>query len=624
MEMAFEAAREEFGAGNLLLQNLTIQEGLILPEEEAQTIQLVGERNERGVVQAIIHSESGDGWKQHFSAELASGLDAVKEHAALDALRPRFNRPVPGTDFYKRLAADGYNFGPGFQSVVGCQILSPNELLTRVELPAGLQATGQASEVHPALLDAVFQPVAYGLIHRDDHVPDTLLLPVFVGSMTLYQSGQTAGWAYSQILEVNEEFIRARGEFFADDGSPILIIEEFVSRRTTQRILRRLLDKRYSDWFYEINWQRQALAEVSVSSQGRLLLLANGDGQEEALLAALHAKGQSVTVVQPTAQGSQQSGPDQWAVAWHERETLAEWLAQWLADSAEPYAGAIVLWGLAEQATQAGEPLAQQARLTGAALNLTQALLKGAPTLLSAEDGPRLLFVTAAGQPAGVALVLSPAAAALAGFAHTVALERPELRPSYVDVEPGADWADQVLAEFAQSGAEDQVALRQDGRYVARLIAAENEPLPLPEGDSFALTFASRGTLENLEIQPVGRPTPGPGQVEIKVRAAGLNFRDVLNVLDMYPGDPGPIGGECAGTVVAVGEGVSELAVGDEVLALVTGCFASYALADANFVFAKPANLSFAEAATIPITFLTAYYGLHELAGIRPEDKVLI
>ncbi|MCB0010220.1 MAG: hypothetical protein KDE04_27330, partial [Anaerolineales bacterium] len=173
-----------------------------------------------------------------------------------------------------------------------------------------------------------------------------------------------------QILEVNEEFIRARGEFFADDGSPILIIEEFVSRRTTQRILRRLLDKRYSDWFYEINWQRQALAETNESSQGRLLLLANGDGQEEALLAALQAKGQSVTVVQSAAQGSQQSGPDQWAVAWHERATLAEWLAQWLADSAEPYAGAIVLWGLAEQATQAGEPLAQQARLTGAALNL--------------------------------------------------------------------------------------------------------------------------------------------------------------------------------------------------------------------------------------------------------------
>ena len=62
----------------------------------------------------------------------------------------------------------------------------------------------------------------------------------------------------------------------------------------------------------------------------------------------------------------------------------------------------------------------------------------------------------------------------------------------------------------------------------------------------------------NSTTWPCGRPCaerPGPGQVEIRVRATGLNFRDVLNVLDLYPGDPGPLGGECAGEIAAVGRG---------------------------------------------------------------------
>ena len=61
----------------------------------------------------------------------------------------------------------------------------------------------------------------------------------------------------------------------------------------------------------------------------------------------------------------------------------------------------------------------------------------------------------------------------------------------------------------------------------------------------------------------MARQQPGPGQVEIRVRATGLNFRDVLNVLDLYPGDPGPLGGECAGEIAAVGAGVERFKPGD-------------------------------------------------------------
>ena len=95
-------------------------------------------------------------------------------------------------------------------------------------------------------------------------------------------------------------------------------------------------------------------------------------------------------------------------------------------------------------------------------------------------------------------------------------------------------------------------------RYVARLVrsvaktAAREAQTPQ---QPVQLTIAARGILDNLELRPTERRAPGSGEVEIRVAAAGLNFRDVLNALGMYPGDPGALGNECAGTIVALRNG---------------------------------------------------------------------
>src|SRR5208337_4449794 len=120
------------------------------------------------------------------------------------------------------------------------------------------------------------------------------------------------------------------------------------------------------------------------------------------------------------------------------------------------------------------------------------------------------------------------------------------------------------------------------------------------------------------------RQPPGPGQVEIKVRATGLNFRDVLNVLNLYPGDPGALGGECAGEIVAVGPGVEHFRPGDAVVGLAPASFASYVTTLAEFVAPKPQHLSFEEAATIPICFLTVEHALRRLGRMQPGERVLI
>ena len=96
-------------------------------------------------------------------------------------------------------------------------------------------------------------------------------------------------------------------------------------------------------------------------------------------------------------------------------------------------------------------------------------------------------------------------------------------------------------------------------------------------------TSASIDSLAGRSRRP--RRLPGPGEVEIAVDATGLNFKDVLNVLGMYPGDPGPLGGECAGRVLAVGAGVDARArPATTVLAVAGGSFASHVVARAELV----------------------------------------
>ncbi len=108
------------------------------------------------------------------------------------------------------------------------------------------------------------------------------------------------------------------------------------------------------------------------------------------------------------------------------------------------------------------------------------------------------------------------------------------------------------------------------------------------------------------------------------MQATGLNFRDVLRVLGIYPDEATPLGNECVGTIVRLGDGVKDLAVGDQVLAIASGSFSTFVTTPADLVIRKPEHLSLEEAATIPIAFLTAHYALNHLARIKAGDRVLI
>jgi NADPH:quinone reductase-like Zn-dependent oxidoreductase/acyl carrier protein len=263
-----------------------------------------------------------------------------------------------------------------------------------------------------------------------------------------------------------------------------------------------------------------------------------------------------------------------------------------------------------------------EAESLGECMRIAQALLR-----LDLEKSPRLWIVTKGAQGPGLSNVSH---STLWGFGRSLAAEHSEMRVVRMDMDPARDaTAEELLRCMRMARTEDELALRGRETYVPRLRHLTRDvfnlkPAASGQESNLRLELKEAGTLEGIESVVVSRHAPGPGEVEIQVHAAGLNFRDVLSVLGMYKGRPGPLGGECAGTIVRVGRGVKSLRPGDEVVALGQGCFATFLTTPADLVWSKPANLSFEAAVTIPIAFLTAWYALKSIADIQPGERVLI
>ncbi|MEW1790823.1 acyltransferase domain-containing protein, partial [Streptomyces albidoflavus] len=177
------------------------------------------------------------------------------------------------------------------------------------------------------------------------------------------------------------------------------------------------------------------------------------------------------------------------------------------------------------------------------------------------------------------------------------------------------------------SGGDAQFVVREGAVLVGRLDRAVTAPSLLPPADGpWRLDSPSRGSLDALTLRPSPEELAEPQerQVRVEVRAAGLNFRDVLNALGMYPGEAGLLGAEAAGFVTAVGPEVTGLSVGDRVMGMVPGGLATETLIDERFLTRVPEEWSDEDAASVPLVFLTAYYALTELAGLSAGERVLI
>ncbi|MEU1806424.1 SDR family NAD(P)-dependent oxidoreductase [Streptomyces sp. NPDC019937] len=598
VEWALRAADE---AGCAVVDELTLRTPLILPESGGLRVQVaVGAADEDGRREMRVHSRpdtgSDDTWRCHADGVLAPspGHPAPEPFGAWP---PPGAEPVDADGFYDRAAADGYAYGTAFQ---GVRTLWRDgvDVLAEVALP---EAAGDRDGfgIHPALLDAVLHPAAL-LTGRPPGQDDDgrMWLPFTWNGVSLWAAGATTVRVRLSPQERNADGERALRVTVADaQGDPVLTVDSLVLRpaRPDQW---RTPGRRGADGLFTLDWIPLPGAPESVADGGDWVVLGPADWDTEGAvrhpdLASLLAAADggrplpsvALTGVPPAPAATPAEGM---AAVQRMVSLLREWLA---------------------------EPRLADARLV---VVTRGAVAAGAPD----GDGPGADAVDAAG-------------AAVWGLLRSAQAENPDrfvlldLDPrGRADDAPGAGVLEGVLR--AMGMAEPQVAVRAGRVWAPRLTragAAGSGGLVAPVAQpAWRLAVEGAATIEN--VTPVPCPEVleplGPGEVRIAIHAAGVNFRDALIAVGMYPGGGVFRGSEGAGVVTDIGAGVTGLAVGDRVMGLFEGAFGSLAVADARMVVAIPDGWTFQQAAAVPVVFLTAWYGLVDLAGLRRGESVLI
>ncbi|WP_293067350.1 SDR family NAD(P)-dependent oxidoreductase [Okeania sp. SIO2B3] len=362
------------------------------------------------------------------------------------------------------------------------------------------------------------------------------------------------------------------------------------------------------------------------------LILADQKGVGQQLAKKLKSLGEVCSLVY-AGEKYQQIAPDELRMNPNNLEEFEEVIKTVAGKSPSLY-GVVQCWSIEAGVGQGinSQELEKLSQLgCGTTLSLVQALVKAGLSTV-----PRLWLVTVGAQavPSKNPVIPGVAQSSVWGMGKAISLEHPELNCTRIDLDPEESkegQGDALFNEIWSEGEEDQVARRGDGRYVARLVASPHQqPVAqkLVPSQPFKLGSSQKGSLDNLILEPVTRHSPAAGEVEIRVKATGLNFLDVVSALGLLPQEVDGVsqkhlvemesfGGECAGEVVAVGSEVTDFHVGDLVMTMAHGSFSEYVTVDANYVAPKPENLSFEEAASIPANFLTAYYALHHVAKIK-------
>ncbi|MDX3692650.1 SDR family NAD(P)-dependent oxidoreductase [Streptomyces europaeiscabiei] len=567
---------------------LTILAPLTLPAHGGVQVQVrVEEPDATGARPLTVHgrpddAEPGTPWTLHAGGLLTAAAETAATPYDFTAWPPEGGEEVPLDGFYEAFADRGHLYGPLFQGLTRVWTRG-EEVFAEVELPADAAPAADAFDLHPALLDAALHAVMF--------VPmkDAGRLPFSWSDVRLDAVGASA-----LRLRMVQEGPEAIGLALADPaGRPVASVGSLTLRELSGDLAGSTVGAPGTRGLYELDWRPVTPGDAETPAPSTVTVV--GADEADELAAALRAAGHTARSV---------PGLDALADADEVPDTLLY---------------AVPLVAATGEGTVGGT-LADAARTTvGGVLALLQRWLDD-PAFAHA----RLAVVTRGAVPAGPRPA-DPAQAAVWGLVRAARTENPG---RFVLADTDGTDASTAALPAALDDTAFELAVQDGTVTVPHIVPLDaGRALVPPAGtDTWRLAVERQGTLEGLRIAPCPEVTAplAPNEVRLSLRAAGVNFRDVLTTLGMYPGDATGIGLEGAGVVTEVGADVTGLAPGDRVMGMFAGAFGPVAVADARMVARIPKGWSFAEAATVPIVYLTAYYALVDLGGLKPGENVLV
>ena len=546
-----------------------------------------------------IAAKAREGWRDFASGFWEAGHLTSREGSAatltidVAALQERAIGITATEDIYRGLAANGLTYGPAFR------------LLQKVYAGAGF-ALGEAAGVevdggvgaalHPALLDACLQTLqaACDLEQREG-----ALLPVSVQSYRVLRSASEVYALAEMGSSANKGDVIADVTIFDRKGALVAEIRGLRARRVAA-------SEASKAPMWQIAWDEipepeNVDARVATQPVWSVPGLAGAESASTRLLAGLARElaGQG-SLIHTALEAASTLEPIAMLLAGGLDEVVSQMLNAVAREHSNPGTiGRVCLIARGAVEVRVGEKVDPE-----------QAALPGLMRSFRAE------FPSVAVQ----IVDLSGADAA------AMELESPGLScPSLDNERNGSGIAaiefGLVARWLRMSGAvSEEVALRGGRFFRPRLKRFRLSEVPAPDK---ALVIGTPGLLDTLREELSPASDPAEDEVQIACCAHGLNFRDVLTAMGSYAGASAPLGAECAGIVVGAGSKTG-IAVGSEVVAFAGGSMRSTVNVPVSHVVRKPGEMTFAEAATIPVAFLTAHYAFSRQANLTPGQTVLI
>ncbi|MCA9668867.1 MAG: SDR family NAD(P)-dependent oxidoreductase [Myxococcales bacterium] len=551
-------------------------------------------------------ADEGATWTRHARGRLGAAPSAAVATSddSVAAMMQRCARVIEPEALYEDFAAAQLELGPAFRCLRDIRC-GDGEGIARVQLDHAAAVDAAAFCAHPALLDSLLhmtgvvgQAGQRGQGGSAGAKERGALLPVAMEDVRLYREVPAHGWCYTKVLSRGEA-PRFSVRYLDDAGDVVLDIGSVMLRRARRQ------DIAVRGPLLALRWREDApptAPEPALDAlrDAAVYLVGQGGALADALAAELTDLGARVFHIDDAAQ---------------------------LRASMQGSAGSlqrVVLLGALTGGADGVSLEGLMRDLEGSSHQLLRAV--------QASDGCRARFfvVTRGAQAARGETELALGHSPVWALARALRLEQPDLACQCIDLDPRGDRAADTAALLRELAApsvqEPQLALREDNRLVARLAAAQKpgELLELPDAPNYQLQRADSALLDDLRVVPTQRHSPAAGRVEVRVRATGLNFRDLMNALGTYPGGGGPLGGDIAGEVSAVGAGVTGFEVGERVVGFGVGGFSRTVDVSADALRRVPAGLTLAQAATLPSAFCTAYLALVQRAELQAGETVLI
>lgn len=642
LELAYAAAQATFNTEFAFLEEVHFESALFLPEEgEAPEVRLeVSSLEGDYQISTRSRQEEGATWMSHSRGRMSYlGDQFQSQELSLEQIKQQVTEPVSVSDFYLELKEGGLQYGETFRNITRL-FQGKQTLLAELKLSKRLRHGEEQFLFHPALLDACLHSILYAGKWTNDAQDMGIYLPVYISRFKVHQKPGNHIWCYTQLSRVEKDFLEGDYWIFDADGQLVAEIQGLRCKYIDGS--RKATTEYTADLSYQYVWE-EVVGQESKASLPRV----NGDATGGCLVFA--DQNISNTILQLFKQDNlhplvlekgdkfEEVQPYHYKVKADHQEEIEEAFQRILAHGFR-IDRILFMWGLSVQNGEAGLDeinAEQQSGLAQVTTNAFRAVINCNLEPLFYLLTQQVNTVTEEEQP-------NLSQSALLGMGRVMMNECPFVQMSLVDISAEASMQElQNLYDnftLVSRPQYPEVAYRKDQQLVHRLVAVSREEaeqkamknVPV-QASPFQLEVKEYGSLDQTVFRGIPQHYVEEDEVEIEVMAAGLNFKDIMNIMGLLNEEAveGGVAGkslglECSGVVTRLGKKAEGLQIGDKVMAWSANSYSGFAKTKASCVVKIPSALSFEEAASIPVVYLTAHYSLNHLARLSEDDTVLI